>query len=89
MVVALGATAAQSLMGAKFRLTAMRGQVLSGAHNAIDALPDGDFLLVATIHPSAVLRAPDRDRAFDGLVADLRTAALALEDPAPHHKARW
>jgi uracil-DNA glycosylase len=37
--------------------------------------------VLATIHPSAVLRAPDdeRDAAFAGLVADLRAAASALD----------
>jgi hypothetical protein len=34
--------------------------------------------LVATIHPSAVLRADDRDKAYGGLVDDLRVAAGAL-----------
>jgi DNA polymerase len=34
--------------------------------------------MLATIHPSAVLRAQDRDEAFGGLVADLRVAASAL-----------
>jgi DNA polymerase len=35
----------------------------------------GDALAVATIHPSAVLRAPDRDAAYAGFLADLRVAA--------------
>jgi DNA polymerase len=49
-----------------------RGALLPGAVEGIDA--------VATIHPSAVLRAPDEDRAatYDSLVADLRTAAGRL-----------
>jgi hypothetical protein len=34
--------------------------------------------LVATIHPSAVLRSPDRDVALEGLVADLQVAAAAM-----------
>jgi DNA polymerase len=34
--------------------------------------------LLATIHPSAVLRADDQDAAYDGLVADLTVAARAL-----------
>ena len=38
--------------------------------------PDGPAAL-ATIHPSAVLRADDRDAALAGLVADLRVAAAA------------
>lgn len=69
LVVALGATAAQSLLGTSFRLTQHRGSVL-------DAELDGiRFSVLATIHPSAVLRAPDRDEALTGLVADLKTAA--------------
>jgi DNA polymerase len=34
--------------------------------------------LVATVHPSAVLRADDRDALYQGLVADLRLAASVL-----------
>ena len=73
-VVLLGATAAKSLFGNDFRLTAHRGEILH--------LPDmeatwSDPALIVTIHPSAVLRAPTqaRDEAFGGLVADLRVAA--------------
>ncbi|WP_436775905.1 UdgX family uracil-DNA binding protein [Yinghuangia sp. YIM S09857] len=64
VVVALGATAARSLFGRDFRLTEHRGEELS--------LPGGSRAAMATIHPSAVLRAPDRDAAFAGLVDDLR-----------------
>jgi DNA polymerase len=70
LVVALGATAAQALLGNGFRVTKQRGQVFD--------LPPTRVL--ATVHPSSVLRAPsDEDRAvaYDGLVADLRTAATA------------
>lgn len=70
-VVVLGATAGQSLLGSSFRVGAMRGRLLEA--------PDIDCdWVVATTHPSAVLRAPDRDAAFDGLVDDLRVAADAL-----------
>jgi len=70
-VVVLGATAGQSLLGSSFRVGAMRGKRLDA--------PDVDCdWVVATTHPSAVLRAPDRDAAYDGLVADLRVAADAL-----------
>ncbi len=72
VIVCLGATAAQALLGAGFKLTAKRGQpVPSPFARAV----------VATIHPSSILRAPDpegRDAAFEGLVADLRTAAALL-----------
>jgi uracil-DNA glycosylase family protein len=73
LLVTLGATAAKSLLGSSFRLTHHRGELLE-----FDGMP-----LLATIHPSAVLRAPDdrRDEMLDGLVADLelagRTAAAA------------
>lgn len=50
ILVLLGATAAQSILGAKFKVTEMRGQVLTGADHR---------LVIATVHPSSVLRAPD------------------------------
>lgn len=71
VVVLLGATAAKCLLGNDFRLTRHRGEIL---HDT--GLLDEEPALVATIHPSAVLRGPSESRqeAFDGLVADLRTA---------------
>jgi uracil-DNA glycosylase family protein len=69
MVVCLGATAAQALLGRTFRLTQHRGEVLTSTDVAPAAM--------ATIHPSAVLRAPDasaRAEAERGLVEDLRVA---------------
>jgi len=69
LVVALGATAAQGLLGTGFRLTEHRGSVLPAELDGIR------FSVLATIHPSAALRAPDRDAALAGLVADLRIAA--------------
>lgn len=72
LIVCLGATASLAVMGAAFRLTAHRGEVLPGP---------GGGRVVATIHPSAVLRAPDeagRREAFEGLVADLAVAARVL-----------
>ena len=74
LVVCLGATAAKSLLGPAFRLTQQRGQVLELP------TPVGVRSVLATIHPSAVLRTQqgsERDEAFAGLVADLRTAAAA------------
>jgi uracil-DNA glycosylase len=68
VVVLLGATAAQALLGRQFRVTRSRGVPLES--NVADRV-------VATIHPSAVLRADDREDAFAGLVADLRVAAGA------------
>ena len=77
VVVLLGATAAQSLMGSTFRLTAHRGEVLrlpvGEATTNLDVDPD----VVVSAHPSAVLRGPpeDREKAFEALVSDLRFAA--------------
>jgi DNA polymerase len=71
VVVTLGATAGKSLRGSSFRVTRERGVALP--------LSGGEGVLVATIHPSAVLRADaDRDTAYAGLVADLRVAADLL-----------
>jgi len=50
IVVLLGATAAQGLLGSKFKVTEMRGKVLTA--------PWAKYL-IATVHPSSVLRAPD------------------------------
>lgn len=75
LVVCLGATAAKSLLGPTFRLTQQRGQVMD-----VPA-PAGARRVLATLHPSAVLRTPsgpEHDTAFQGLVEDLRTAAAAL-----------
>lgn len=68
LVVALGATAAQALMGRQFRVTRQHGQVLN--------VPWARGFL-ATVHPSSILRtpSPDRDVAFAGLVDDLKAAA--------------
>ena len=71
VVVCLGATAAQSIFGTQFKLMQQRGRVLPS---------DASALTVATIHPSAVLRAPDeagRRKAYGTLVNDLRAAREA------------
>ena len=69
VLVSLGATAAQSLLGPKFRLTQHRGELLPSRWRA---------KILATIHPSALLRMQDREErheAFRALVADLKLAA--------------
>jgi uracil-DNA glycosylase family protein len=65
-LVLMGATAAQALLGKTFKVTQERGKPLDSE------LAD---LVVATIHPSAVLRAENRDEMFAGLVSDLRVVA--------------
>lgn len=70
LVVFLGATAAQSLLGTKFKVTQQRGEVV--------AIPGRPERAVATLHPSSVLRSDDREAAYRDLVADLRSAASVL-----------
>jgi uracil-DNA glycosylase family protein len=74
LIVCLGAVAARSLLGTTFRVTQQRGQVLELA------TPIGVRRVLATVHPSSVLRATGEERpaAFAGLVADLRTARAAV-----------
>jgi uracil-DNA glycosylase len=72
IIVCLGATAAQTLLGAKFRLTKSRGVPVEhpwAPH------------VVATIHPSAILRAPDdaqRHEEYSRFVADLKGVRALL-----------
>jgi len=69
VVVLLGATAAQAILGATFRVTKDRGKVIK--HHLAPAV-------IATLHPSAILRAPDeaaRETGFQLLVTDLKLAA--------------
>jgi DNA polymerase len=80
LVVVLGATAAKALLGPSFRVTRSRGQLLpwpASAQRPQD-FPVAEIQALATIHPSAVLRADDRDAAYGGLVDDLKIAAQAL-----------
>ena len=68
VVVLLGATAAQAILGAAFRVTKDRGKIIKGS-----VAP----AVIATLHPSGILRAPDeRARAaqFAWLLADLKLA---------------
>lgn len=73
VVVLLGATAAKSLLGNDFRVSRHRGEIIQATELGTEAATPA---LIATIHPSAVLRGPSdtRQDAFDGLVADLRLA---------------
>ena len=69
LMVLLGATAAQAVLGPTFRVTSDRGKVLE--------TPLG-IAGLATVHPSSILRSPDdesRDQAMDAFVRDLKVAA--------------
>ncbi|MEU7137357.1 UdgX family uracil-DNA binding protein [Streptomyces sp. NPDC046261] len=79
VVVALGATAGKALLGSSFRVGEQRGIALPMP--SLDGNGGGHGMLVATIHPSAVLRADDAERAaaYAGLVSDLEVAARLLK----------
>jgi DNA polymerase len=73
IIVCLGATAAQALLGRTFRVSQRRGEFI--------ASPLAPHVM-ATIHPSSLLRAPDpetRAREFTRFIAELRTVADLLE----------
>jgi len=75
LLVCLGATAGQAILGPKFRVTRDRGTFVRG--------PEGIWT-TATIHPSAILRAPDdaaREAETKRFTADLRAAADWLDSP--------
>jgi DNA polymerase len=75
VVVCLGATAAQALLGRSFRVTRQRGQLLPFV---------ASLHILATVHPSSILRAPDeatRHREHAKFVKDLRVVAKLL-----HHR---
>jgi uracil-DNA glycosylase family protein len=71
VLVLLGATAAQSLLGREFRVTQHRGELL-----------DSEFAeaVTATVHPSSILRGEpeDREANFDAFVRDLNVVAALL-----------
>jgi len=71
-VVLLGATAAQALLGATFRVTQHRGELIDSPLAPI---------VLATVHPSSLLRAPDdetRHRETERFIDDLRIVVRAL-----------
>jgi uracil-DNA glycosylase len=72
VIVCLGATAAQALLGRSFKVTRQRGEIIAR---------DGRTYL-ATVHPSAVLRAPDdetRHRELARFIVDLKRVARLLQ----------
>jgi uracil-DNA glycosylase len=72
-IVCLGATAAQSLLGRQFKVTAHRGEFVASPLAPI---------MLATVHPSSILRAPDdetRRSEMKRFTDDLRKVARALE----------
>ena len=72
-LVCMGSTAAQALLGKTFRVTADRGKVVPSPLAPV---------VLATVHPSSILRAPDEDtrhEEYKRFVADLKVAARHLQ----------
>jgi DNA polymerase len=85
VVVCLGATAATALISPSFRITRDRGQLLPWTPPGVEAADEEEDApaqtwMLATTHPSAILRTPDdaRDAAYRALVDDLTVVAHAL-----------
>ena len=73
VVVLLGATAAQGILGSRFRVTQQRGQWVQSNIAA---------QVMATVHPSSILRAPDDDSRHEEMakfVADLKKVAVQVQ----------
>ena len=73
MIVCLGATAAQALLGREFRVTQHRGEAIKS-----DLAP----WVLATVHPSSLLRIPDpelRERSYAAFVEDLKLVARQMK----------
>jgi len=76
VVVLLGATAAQAMLGRNFRVTQRRGELMPNR---------GGWAALATVHPSAILRAPDdesRHRELERFKSDVSVAARYLKKAA-------
>jgi len=75
IIVALGATAAQTLLGSKFRVTKQRGEFLESTLATY---------VMATVHPSSILRAPDdetRRLEYRRFVDDLKKLSRVISKP--------
>jgi len=73
VIVCLGATAAQSLLGSGFKVTEQRGEMMS--HQLAP-------YITATVHPSSILRAPDEERRHEAMALftdDLRKVKAAMD----------
>ena len=82
LLVCLGATAAHAVLGPKFRVTTGRGKAVTASEDFLAELDDvAEFTVMATVHPSSVLRAPsaaDRERERKAFFRDIVKAAKYL-----------
>src|SRR5437762_2063062 len=79
LIVALGATAAQAIFGPKFRVTQHRGETITDSSWAP--------CVMATVHPSSLLRAPDatgRHQPIAAFEKDIKAVKKLLDQIKPH-----
>ncbi len=69
LIVALGSTAAQALLGKAFRVTKERGKLM----------PWRGIRALASVHPSSILRSTELDESYAAFVADLRVVQSAFQ----------
>lgn len=74
LLVCLGAVAAKAVLGPGFRVTQQRGELLEPP----EEIADNVAVVLATLHPSAILRADDRRAVYAGLRDDLAKAAAEI-----------
>jgi DNA polymerase len=77
VLVCLGATAAQALIGKEFKVSQQRGKLVQS-----NLAPN----VMATVHPSSILRAPDdesRHAEMEKFIADLKEVAAVIHGLAP------
>ncbi|MDX6513711.1 MAG: uracil-DNA glycosylase [Gaiellaceae bacterium] len=74
VLVCLGATAAQALLGRQFRVTQSRGELVES---------ELARYVTATVHPSSILRSDNRDAEYAAFVADLEIVARLLSTGGP------
>jgi uracil-DNA glycosylase len=77
IIVLLGATAAQGVLGRQFRVTQRRGEWLTSGLLEFKPMPS----MMATVHPSSILRSPDEDSRREEMtrfIADLKKVAAAI-----------
>src|SRR5437867_10063234 len=83
VIVALGATAAQAMLGSAFKVTQHRAEAIRDTTWAP--------CVMATVHPSSLLRAPDeaaRHAAIAAFEKDIRAVKKQLDHITPHAKSR-
>jgi uracil-DNA glycosylase family protein len=87
IVVLLGATAAQGILGREFRVTQHRGEWIEAEEIKLKIAPN----VMATVHPSSILRAPDDDSRHEEMskfIADLKQVATVIhQHKNGQHKA--